>query len=109
MKNVDRGNTVGQTTCSMSHPFTHLEVHFSGRVQGVGFRYATYQVAKEFSVCGEVKNLEDGRVRLVAEGEPSEVRAFLDEGKKRLSPFIRQCEAHKMEGAGRYQGFTITH
>lgn len=42
----------------------HETVFFSGRVQGVGFRYSALQVAKEFDVSGFVCNLTDGRVRL---------------------------------------------
>ena len=44
------------------------EVFFSGRVQGVGFRYTTMQVAKEFEVAGQVRNLTDGRVQLEVDG-----------------------------------------
>ena len=44
------------------------EVYFSGRVQGVGFRYTVRMVASRFAVTGFVKNLPDGRVQLVAEG-----------------------------------------
>lgn len=52
-------------------------VHYSGRVQGVGFRWTTAKVAKGFAVAGTVRNLGDGRVEVVAEGEAKEVAAFL--------------------------------
>lgn len=51
----------------------HLQVWFSGRVQGVGFRYQTGQVAKGFEVNGGLKNLPDGRVFLDIEGQKAEV------------------------------------
>ncbi|MEZ6193874.1 MAG: acylphosphatase [Phycisphaerales bacterium] len=54
-----------------------LTAHFSGRVQGVGFRYTTARVARGFAVAGYVMNLSDGRVELVAEGEKKELQAFL--------------------------------
>ena len=54
-----------------------LSAHFTGRVQGVGFRYTTTHVARSFAVAGYVMNLPDGRVELVAEGEQKELRAFL--------------------------------
>lgn len=54
-------------------------VHFAGRVQGVGFRFTTKQIAKGFDVTGSVENLPDGRVRLLIRGEPEEVDEFLEE------------------------------
>jgi len=44
-------------------------VYYSGRVQGVGFRYTVRELAARFPVVGYVKNLPDGRVELVVEGE----------------------------------------
>jgi len=85
------------------------DVHFSGRVQGVGFRYATLQVAKEFEVAGEVKNLDDGRVRLVAEGVEGEVTAFREEVAARLKPFIRDIDVESRRCEPHYRGFEITH
>ena len=55
-----------------------LTVHFSGRVQGVGFRYNTVNIAKGFAVCGYVQNLPDGRVRLVVEGEAEDVNSLVE-------------------------------
>ena len=46
-----------------------LHILYEGRVQGVGFRYTTKSVANGFEVTGTVRNLTDGRVELVAEGE----------------------------------------
>ena len=53
-----------------------LHVYFSGHVQGVGFRYAVRTVSLEFDVTGWVKNLGDGRVEMLSEGERSELEAF---------------------------------
>lgn len=52
-------------------------VHFSGTVQGVGFRYSCRRIAMGFDVTGWVKNLDDGRVEMWVQGDPGEVAEFL--------------------------------
>ena len=54
-----------------------MQVCYEGRVQGVGFRYTARRVAAGFDVSGYVRNLADGRVELLASGEPEEVDGFL--------------------------------
>lgn len=56
---------------------TAAHIYYSGMVQGVGFRYSCRQVAMGFDVTGWVKNLDDGRVELWAQGEDDEVKEFL--------------------------------
>ncbi len=55
------------------------KVVFSGRVQGVGFRYSVKQLALGFDVIGRIKNLHDGTVELQIMGEPKEVGDFIRE------------------------------
>lgn len=85
-----------------------LHVYFSGHVQGVGFRYSVKQLSLEFDVTGWVKNLPDGRVELVAEGERNELETFQaaipDAGLRR---FIRDSQSHWSEGTGQFRGFEI--
>ncbi|MGC4072903.1 MAG: acylphosphatase [Nibricoccus sp.] len=76
----------------------HETVFFTGRVQGVGFRYSTLQVAKEFEITGFVKNLPDGRVHLEAQGAKGEVDAFVksvEEADARLHPENRAIRSEK--------------
>lgn len=67
-------------------------LQYSGRVQGVGFRACTLRVAREFEVAGWVRNLADGRVQVVVEGEPTTVNAFLSRVSDVLSGHIRSTE-----------------
>ena len=53
-----------------------MQVFYSGNVQGVGFRYTVTRVVRGFEATGLVRNLPDGRVELVAEGERDELEAF---------------------------------
>jgi acylphosphatase len=85
----------------------HATVFFSGRVQGVGFRYQTVQVAKEFDVSGWVMNLPDGRVQLEAEGRPGEITAFIAALQERMEGHIRKTEQTTETRAPQFSGFTI--
>lgn len=49
-----------------------------GRVQGVYYRATAARRARELSLTGYAKNLPDGRVEVVAYGEPHLVQAFID-------------------------------
>lgn len=79
---------------------TRYTIHFSGRVQGVGFRYTCCQLAETCAVAGYVMNLPDGRVKLVAEGEKVELDALLSAIKKRMSRHITdvKCDASVCNG-----------
>src|SRR3954467_15930337 len=85
----------------------HETVFFSGHVQGVGFRYAVLQVAKEFEVAGYVSNLADGRVQLEAEGAAEEVGAFVDAVQEKMHGFIRKMERSSRAQPPHFRGFTI--
>ena len=69
-----------------------LEAHFKGRVQGVGFRAATCQVAREMNLVGYVSNLKDGRVLLVAQGSKEELAIFLSKIQKKFEREIIECD-----------------
>ncbi|MBI3353324.1 MAG: acylphosphatase [Nitrospirae bacterium] len=54
------------------------EIFVSGRVQGVGYRYFTEDIAAEMSLTGFTKNLPDGRVHVEVEGEVDEIKKFIE-------------------------------
>jgi acylphosphatase len=57
---------------------TGRHVFYEGRVQGVGFRWTTKNIARGYEVTGWVKNLPDGRVEMQVCGDGPEVDAFLE-------------------------------
>ena len=59
------------------HP-RRVNVVIEGRVQGVGFRFTTVEVARDYAVTGYVQNMLDGSVKIVAEGAEDELLRFLD-------------------------------
>jgi acylphosphatase len=85
-----------------------MTVFYSGRVQGVGFRYNAKSVAAGFEVTGTVRNLMDGRVELIAEGTRAELEAFRaaipDSG---LAGFIRDENVLWSDAKNDIRGFQI--
>jgi acylphosphatase len=85
-----------------------LHILYSGRVQGVGFRYAVKLLASGFELTGTVRNLSDGRVELVAEGARAELEAFGQAVREsELGHFIRQEHVEWSEAGGGFRGFEI--
>jgi acylphosphatase len=78
----------------------------SGRVQGVGFRFHTKEVAKKFAVVGTVENLSDGRVKIVAEGNTDEVHRFLDAVENPMAGNVSTMERFESEPSLEFSSFT---
>lgn len=87
-----------------------MTVHFSGMVQGVGFRYTALHVSRRFpAISGFVRNLYDGRVELVVEGEGEDVRAFVREVRESMSEYIRSAVVREEPATAEFAGFEIRH
>jgi acylphosphatase len=84
-----------------------LHVRYSGRVQGVGFRATVARLAKEFAVTGQVCNLTDGRVDLVAEGELAELEKFRARIAEELRRNIADEQLSYAAPQGGWQQFTV--
>jgi acylphosphatase len=83
-------------------------VYYSGRVQGVGFRFTAQRLARGFDVAGYVRNLPDGRVELVAEGDSAQIDGLLEAVRDELGPYIRDVTAESsLPPPGPCAGFTI--
>jgi acylphosphatase len=85
-----------------------MHIYYSGRVQGVGFRYTVRASAMGFDVTGTVRNLADGRVELIAEG----ARAELEEFRRAIQDsdvgrFVRQEEVSWSAATAEFRGFEI--
>ena len=83
--------------------------YFGGHVQGVGFRYTAQHLARNHPVSGYVRNLPDGRVELVAEGEAKDLDAMLEALKRQMEGFIRKLDLSTAPATGEFAGFTIRH
>ncbi len=83
-------------------------VFFGGRVQGVGFRATARRLARSFGVTGFVRNLPDGRVELLAEGDGEAVAGLLAAIDRALPGKIHGREADdEPPGSPPYPDFRI--
>jgi acylphosphatase len=82
-------------------------VLYSGRVQGVGFRYTARRIAQQHAVTGFVRNLDDGRVELVAEGAPAELEQLLSAIAEAMSGHIRETKVAAIPATGQYASFDV--
>jgi len=84
-----------------------VHVYVTGKVQGVYYRATTRDTAREHGVDGWVKNLDDGRVEAVFEGDPDDVEAMIDfchEGSSRAT--VDDVDVTEAEPAG-LDGFEV--
>jgi acylphosphatase len=80
-------------------------VHYTGDVQGVGFRYTAVSIARACPVAGWVRNLGDGRVQLFVEGSEADVETCLKAIRDYWGESIsdEQIGEHPPEGLARFE------
>ena len=85
-----------------------VRVLYSGRVQGVGFRFTVAEIAQSHVVAGHVRNLADGRVEVLAEGTSPDLDAFLQAVREsRLERFIEREQVCREPVVRPLSGFAI--
>ena len=85
-----------------------LHLFWSGRVQGVGFRYTAESEALTLKLTGWVQNLPDGRVEAIAEGAEKELKAFVNQvAAGPMRPHIRQTSVDWEPSTGEFNDFRI--
>jgi acylphosphatase len=82
-------------------------VVFAGRVQGVGFRYTTMDVAASFDVTGYVRNLRDGTVEMVAEGTRAQVEALVEAVSERMRRYVHHRLVTWEPATGQFRDFDL--
>jgi acylphosphatase len=83
------------------------EIHYSGWVQGVGFRYTARRIAGRHKVAGFVRNLRDGRVQLVVEATPPDIDGYVRELGDTMERYIESVEVQTSDATGEFAGFDI--
>jgi acylphosphatase len=82
-------------------------VHYSGRVQGVGFRATVASLARRRPVIGWVRNCSDGGVQMLVEGAENDVEAFLQAVRDQWKGYIDKEEIENQPATGKYKSFDI--
>jgi acylphosphatase len=84
-----------------------FELTFTGRVQGVGFRWTTARIAAEHVVVGWVRNEPDGSVRCIVEGDQSELERFVAAIEQKMAGHITDTMCSRVPPTGEFADFTI--
>ncbi|MBI3834988.1 MAG: ATP-binding protein [Planctomycetes bacterium] len=92
-----------------AEPTIRRTIHFSGRVQGVGFRFSANSLARRFDVTGYVRNLPDGRVEIVAEGGKDEIDQFQEAVAEAMKVHIQHATLSDAPPTGEFRTFDIAH
>jgi acylphosphatase len=93
---------------SLPNPSTHrAHVFYSGRVQGVGFRYTAERAALELGLVGWVKNLPDNRVELVCEGSKEKIDELLRQIAQELGSSVQKTICSWEKPANTFKDFSV--
>jgi acylphosphatase len=103
---VHHGNQDAEARPDQVH---RCHCYFTGRVQGVGFRYTAQNVALQYNVTGFVRNLADGRVELVMEGPDGEIEHLIEALQQRMNGYIHGLDRQSEPATGEFHRFCIRH
>ena len=84
-----------------------LHLYYSGKVQGIGFRYTVLDIALDLKVYGWVKNLNDGRVEVLAESEEDTLNVFLEQINQHFSRYIIDTAVEWFPASGEFRNFQV--
>jgi len=80
---------------------------YSGAVQGVGFRWTAMRVLANLQITGYIRNLPDGRVELVIEGEPKDNDAAAERVRAAMAGYIHRESQETLAATGEFPDFGV--
>jgi acylphosphatase len=102
-------STNSTNTAKAASEIERRTIHFSGTVQGVGFRNTTVELSSGMQLAGTVRNLADGRVELIVEGTPTDIEKLVTRLRERFGSFIRNLEQTTSTPQGLAPGVRVTY
>jgi acylphosphatase len=81
---------------------------FSGRVQGVGFRFTVLNIANRYMLKGIVRNLPDGTVEMIAQGPAEDIDSCIEDIKGSYVGNVREARVQETGYNPQYEDFKIT-
>jgi len=99
---------VGTMIKSRQNSNARAHIFVSGRVQGVGFRHSTAELANSLGIAGWARNIESGEVEIVAEGKKKEIEKFVEKIRKGFfAGNVSECRVESETPKGEFSGFEI--
>jgi acylphosphatase len=83
------------------------QIIYEGRVQGVFFRATAVSIAADFDITGWVRNEPDGSVKLIIQGEPPTIDAYLDALHEAKRANIANITITPLDTTETFEGFTL--
>ncbi len=87
---------------------TAKHIIFNGRVQGVGFRFTAHNIASRYRLVGWVRNLSDGTVEMVAQGNADDVSDCIRDISEFFSGYVRDSKIEEVPVDPQHTSFKIT-
>ena len=81
---------------------------FTGSVQGVGFRFTAYNTAKRYLLAGMVRNLPDGSVEMLIQGDAKDVSACLEDIKETFRYGLKKTKIQQVPYDSKFTEFNIS-
>lgn len=87
---------------------TAKHIIFTGRVQGIGFRFTALNIANRYQLTGLVRNLPDGTVEMVAQGNADDISDCIRDINESFTGYISDAKIEDTASNPQYKTFKIT-
>jgi len=87
---------------------TAKHIIFIGRVQGVGFRFTAFNIAKRYDLSGMVRNVLDGTVEMIVQGPTEDTDDCIRDIQKSFEGYLRETKIEEIPLSADYKEFKIT-